>query len=85
MGENLVVNVNQLPKSEAGEPSQQVPLAVGYGPNGKKPEMVGSSSSMASEDDKVVVIVDNEVADEEAPLIGMGSAAFARRRILSPI
>ncbi|KAK4402987.1 UNVERIFIED_CONTAM: hypothetical protein Scaly_1494800 [Sesamum calycinum] len=78
MGENLVVNVNQLPKSEAGEPSQQVPLAVGYGPNGKKPEMVGSSSSMASEDDKVVVIVDNEVADEEAPLIGMGECRICQ-------
>ncbi|KAK6159954.1 hypothetical protein DH2020_003335 [Rehmannia glutinosa] len=73
MGEHLVVNVNQLPKSEAVDPSQQVSQ-----PNGKKPEMVGSSSSMAAEDDKVVVVVDNEEADEDAPLIGMGECRICQ-------
>ncbi|KAL0385793.1 UNVERIFIED_CONTAM: hypothetical protein Sradi_2973600 [Sesamum radiatum] len=33
---------------------------------------------MASEDDKVVVIVDNDVADEEAPLIGMGECRICQ-------
>ncbi|KAK6139344.1 hypothetical protein DH2020_026915 [Rehmannia glutinosa] len=73
MGEHLVVNVNQLPKSEAVDPSQQVSQ-----PNGKKPEMVGSSSSMAAKDDKVVVVVDNEEADEDAPLIGMGECRICQ-------
>ncbi|KAI3467346.1 hypothetical protein Pfo_024009 [Paulownia fortunei] len=78
MGEHLVVNVNQLPKSEAVEPSQPVSQAVGCGPNGKKPEMVGSSSSRAAEDDKVVVVVDNEEADEQAPLIGIGECRICQ-------
>ncbi|PIN17163.1 Protein involved in mRNA turnover and stability [Handroanthus impetiginosus] len=78
MGEHLLVSVNQLPKSEGVEPSEPVPQAVGSGPNGKKPDMVGSSSSMAVGDDKVVVVVDNEEVDEEAPLIGMGECRICQ-------
>ncbi|KAL6567709.1 hypothetical protein OROGR_001377 [Orobanche gracilis] len=67
MGEHLVVNVNQLPKSEAGDPT------------GKKHEMVGSSSSLTAKDEKVVVmVVENEEADEEAPLIGMGECRICQ-------
>ncbi|KAL6547109.1 hypothetical protein OROMI_022830 [Orobanche minor] len=67
MGEHLVVNVNQLPKSEAADPS------------GKKHEMVGPSSSVAAKDEKVVVmVVENEEADEQAPLIGMGECRICQ-------
>ncbi|KAL6513904.1 hypothetical protein OROHE_019360 [Orobanche hederae] len=67
MGEHLVVNVNQLPKSEAGDPT------------GKKHEMVGPSSSVAAKDEKVVVMVmENEEADEQAPLIGMGECRICQ-------
>ncbi|KAL0327171.1 UNVERIFIED_CONTAM: hypothetical protein Sangu_1795100 [Sesamum angustifolium] len=78
MGEHLVVNVDQLPKPEAVGPSEPVPWAVECAPTGKKPELVGSSASMASEDDKVVVVVDNEDADEKAPLIGMGECRICQ-------
>ncbi|KAG8366345.1 hypothetical protein BUALT_Bualt17G0070200 [Buddleja alternifolia] len=71
MGDHLVVNVEEPPKSEAVEPRQ-------CGPNGKKPEMVGPSSSMAMGDDKVVVVVGDEEADEEAPLIGMGECRICQ-------
>lgn len=77
MAEPLVGNVNQLPKTEAGGPSQPVPEAAASGITGKKPEMVGSSSSMA-EDNQVVVTVDNEEEDENAPLIGMGECRICQ-------
>ncbi|KAL3631167.1 hypothetical protein CASFOL_024151 [Castilleja foliolosa] len=69
MGDYSVVNVNQLPKPEAVDST------------GKKPEMVGSStSSMAPNDDKVVVVVvmENEEVDEESPLIGMGECRICQ-------
>ena len=75
MAEPLVGNVNQLPKTEAGGPSQPLPEAVGL--NGKKPDVVGSSSSMA-EDNQVVVTVNNEEEDENAPLIGMGECRICQ-------
>ncbi|KAK6116459.1 hypothetical protein DH2020_049921 [Rehmannia glutinosa] len=80
MGEHLVVNVDQLPKPEAVGPSQPVPQAVGCGPTGKKPELVGSSSSTAPVDDKVVVVVvdENEDADEHTLLIGMGECRICQ-------
>ncbi|KAH6798497.1 RING/FYVE/PHD zinc finger superfamily protein [Perilla frutescens var. frutescens] len=77
MAEPLVENMNQLPKTEAGGSSQPVSEAVGCGPNGKKPEMVASSSSM-TEDNSVVVIVDEEVEDENVPLIGMGECRICQ-------
>ncbi|KAL8513853.1 hypothetical protein ACS0TY_013102 [Phlomoides rotata] len=46
--------------------------------NGKKPEMVGSSSSIAAEDDTVVVAVADEDEDENAPLIGMGECRICQ-------
>lgn len=78
MGEHMVVNVNQLAKPEAVESSQPVSHSVGCGSNGKKPEMVGSSSSLAAEHDKVMVVADNEEEDEEAPLIGMGECRICQ-------
>ncbi|KAL6562516.1 hypothetical protein OROGR_003523 [Orobanche gracilis] len=67
MGGHLAVNMNQLPKSEAGNPT------------GKKHEMVGPSSSVAAKDDKVVVMVaKSEEADEQAPLIGMGECRICQ-------
>ncbi|KAL8550305.1 hypothetical protein ACS0TY_008942 [Phlomoides rotata] len=80
MGEHSVVDMNQLPGPEAVGPSRPVPQAVACGPEGKKPELVGSSSSSVPEDDKVVVVVvDNEEeVDEEAPLIGMGECRICQ-------
>lgn len=75
MAEPLVVNdVNQLPKAEAVGPSQPVPET---GVNGKKPEMVGSSSSIADHE-QVAVTVDEEEEDENAPLIGMGECRICQ-------
>lgn len=80
MGEHLVVDVDQLPKSGAIESISLVPPAVGYRPTGKNPEMMGpSSSTVATEDDKVVVFVeDDEEADEHAPLIGIGECRICQ-------
>ncbi|KAK6133727.1 hypothetical protein DH2020_032438 [Rehmannia glutinosa] len=80
MGDHLVVNVDQLPKPEAVGPSRPVPQAVGCGPSGKKPELVGSSSSTAPVDDKVVVVAvdENEDADEHTLLIGMGECRICQ-------
>ncbi|KAG6397738.1 hypothetical protein SASPL_143916 [Salvia splendens] len=75
MSEPLVGNVNQLLKTEAGLPSQPVPETVGL--NRKKPEIVGSSSSM-TEDRLVVVTVNSEEEDENAPLIGMGECRICQ-------
>ncbi|EYU28755.1 hypothetical protein ABFS82_12G101900 [Erythranthe guttata] len=76
MGDHLVVNVNQLPKSEAVEPSQSVSH---FGDFGKKPEMMGSTSSLAAvENDKVVVVVDHEEPDEDAPLLDMGECRICQ-------
>lgn len=69
---SVVNNVNQL--TEEGGPSQPVPEPV---MNGKKPEMVGSSSSTA-EDNQVVVTVNDEEEDENAPLIGMGECRICQ-------
>ncbi|GER49493.1 RING/FYVE/PHD zinc finger superfamily protein [Striga asiatica] len=65
MGEHTVENVNQLPKLEVVDST------------GKKPEMVGSSSSMVTDNDRVVVVVENE-EDEQAPLIGMGECRICQ-------
>lgn len=71
MAEPLVVNdVNQLPKAEAGVPEPGV--------NGKKPELVGSSSSMAEDDQVAVTVEDDEEEDENAPLIGMGECRICQ-------
>lgn len=77
MAEPLVVNTNQPSNIGAGGPSQPVSESVGSGPNGKKPELVGSSSSMA-ENDKVVVTVDDEEEDDHAPLIGMAECRICQ-------
>ncbi|XP_051146136.1 uncharacterized protein LOC127261781 isoform X2 [Andrographis paniculata] len=74
----MVVKVNQQQNSEAVEANNSVPLPEGSAPSGKKPEMVGSSSSMPSEDGKVVVDVGGEEADENAPLIGMGECRICQ-------
>ena len=76
MGEHLAVNMNQLPTSETVGLSQPVSEAV-VGMNEKKPEMMGSSSSMAAEHETVVVEVDEE-EDENAPLIGMGECRICQ-------
>lgn len=72
MAEPLVGNLNQLPKTEAGQP---VPETVGLNQN--KPEIEGSSSSM-TEDSHVAVTVNNEEEDENAPLIGMGECRICQ-------
>ncbi|CAA0834681.1 RING/FYVE/PHD zinc finger superfamily protein [Striga hermonthica] len=66
MGEHTVVNVSQLRKPEVVDPT------------GKKPEMVGSSSSMAADNDKVVMVVEHEEEDEQAPLIGLGECRICQ-------
>ncbi|KAK6133665.1 hypothetical protein DH2020_032575 [Rehmannia glutinosa] len=76
MGEHLVVNVDQLPKPEAVGPSQPVPQAVGCGPTGKKPELVGSSSSTAPVDDKE----EDSVNNLESPCACSGSLKYAHRK-----
>ncbi|XP_073035906.1 uncharacterized protein [Primulina eburnea] len=80
MGEHLVVNVDQLSKPAAVEPVQLPPQPLACLPTGKAPEVVaGSSSSTAGEHDSVVVVmVDNEEADEAAPLIGMGECRICQ-------
>ncbi|XP_073294159.1 uncharacterized protein [Primulina huaijiensis] len=76
MGEHVVVNVDQISKPAAVEPGQFMQQAVECGPTGKSPK-IGSSSSKAVEADKVVVVLDNE-ADEEAPLIGVGECRICQ-------
>lgn len=74
-----MVNVDQLPKAEEVRPGQSVPQAVRCGPTGKSPELVGSSSSATSEDDKMVIVaVEDEFVDEEAPLLGMGECRICQ-------
>ncbi|CAA0833071.1 RING/FYVE/PHD zinc finger superfamily protein [Striga hermonthica] len=75
MGEHLV-NVNELPKPESVGPSQPVLQAVDCGPSGKKPEIVGPSSS--ARDDKVVVELDDELDDEQTLLIGIGECRICQ-------
>ncbi|XP_073299237.1 uncharacterized protein [Primulina huaijiensis] len=80
MGEHLVVNVDQLPKPGVVESNLLVPPAVGYRPIEINPEMMGpSSSTVAAEDNEVVVFVeDDEEADERAPLIGIGECRICQ-------
>ncbi|CAA0842382.1 RING/FYVE/PHD zinc finger superfamily protein [Striga hermonthica] len=76
MGERLVVNVGQLPNPESVGPSQPIPEALERGPTGKRNEMVGPSSS--TRDDKVVVDVDDEDADEHTSLLGNGECRICQ-------
>ncbi|XP_075523953.1 uncharacterized protein LOC142556372 [Primulina tabacum] len=77
MGEHVVVNVDQISKPAAFEPGQLMQQAVECGPTGKCPK-IGSSSSKAVEADKVVVVVLDNEADEEAPLIGVGECRICQ-------
>lgn len=72
MGDNFVVKVDQLPKPDLVEPTQPVSQAMG-----KKPELVGSSSSRGR-DDEVVLVVENADVDEGAPLMGMGECRICQ-------
>ncbi|KAG6405628.1 hypothetical protein SASPL_133220 [Salvia splendens] len=78
MGEHLVVNMEQLPIPDVVEHSQPVAHAVLCGSAGNKSELVGSSSLSAPADEKVVVVVESEDADEELPLIGMGECRICQ-------
>ncbi|XP_051144737.1 uncharacterized protein LOC127260822 [Andrographis paniculata] len=64
MGEHLVVNVDQLPPPEAAGTSQSLPRGGACDP----PPPGGT----------VAVGVDNEDADEQAPLIGMGECRICQ-------
>ncbi|KAH6822417.1 RING/FYVE/PHD zinc finger superfamily protein [Perilla frutescens var. hirtella] len=70
--------MEQLSEPVAVGHSQPVAQAVSCGSTGKMSELVGSSSSTAPEVEKVVVVVENEGADEEAPLIGMGECRICQ-------
>ncbi|XP_042006696.1 uncharacterized protein LOC121755470 isoform X4 [Salvia splendens] len=78
MAEHLVVNMKQLPKPDVVEHSQPVAHAVLCGSAGNKSELVGPSSLSAPEDEKVVVVVESEDVDEEAPLIGIGECRICQ-------
>ncbi|XP_051122633.1 uncharacterized protein LOC127245671 [Andrographis paniculata] len=79
MGEHLAVDVNELEKSEVVESSSPDPQAVGCLRTEKNPQTEGSSSSMEAKDGKsVVLVVDSEEADEEAPLIGTGECRICQ-------
>lgn len=60
------------------EHSQPVAHAILCGSAGNKSELVGSSSLSTPEYEKVVVVVESEDADEEAPLIGMGECRICQ-------
>lgn len=77
-----MVNAGQQQKSEAIEPCHMTAQAVEGVPTGNKPEMVGSSSSTAAEDGKVVVEVDSEEPDENVPLIGLGECRICQEEDL---
>ncbi|KAL1556681.1 hypothetical protein AAHA92_12270 [Salvia divinorum] len=78
MGEHVVVNMEQLPKPDVVEHSQPVAHAVLCGSTGNKYELLGSSSLSVPVGEKVVVVVESEDADEEAPLIGMGECRICQ-------